>query len=47
MNYQFEDMNLKGPAEYDRVLKQMYGDYMNLPPVEKRVSHPMEIVECE
>lgn len=47
VNYQFENMNLKGPVEYDRVLKQMYGDYMSLPPVEKRVSHPMEIVESE
>ena len=47
VDYQFEDMNLKGPSDYDRVLKQMYGDYMSLPPVEKRVSHPMEIVECE
>lgn len=47
VDYQFEDMDLKGPSDYDRVLKQMYGDYMSLPPVEKRVSHPMEIVECE
>lgn len=27
------------PKEYDRMLSQEYGDYMNLPPVEKRVYH--------
>ncbi len=46
-DYQFEDVCMKGPVDYERVLKQMYGDYMSLPPVEKRMSHPMEIMECK
>lgn len=45
-DYQFEDIHMKGPVDYDRVLGQMYGEYMSLPPVDKRVSHPMEIIQC-
>lgn len=32
----FEDLYLKVPTEYDKYLKQMYGDYMKLPPKEKQ-----------
>lgn len=42
MNYtmlQFEDIQVKAPIGYDRVLKDTYGDYMTLPPKEKQVSH--------
>lgn len=35
----FEGMVLMAPAEYDKWLIQVYGDYMQLPPVEKRVGH--------
>jgi lipopolysaccharide cholinephosphotransferase len=35
----FEGMELMAPAEYDKWLTQVYGDYMQLPPVEKRVGH--------
>lgn len=35
----FEGMELSAPAEYDKWLTQVYGDYMQLPPVEKRVGH--------
>lgn len=35
----FEDTNLNIPKEYDKYLKQLYGDYMKLPPVEKRNGH--------
>ena len=29
--YDFEDMRLKGPKDYDAYLKQLYGDYMTPP----------------
>lgn len=34
----FEDRKFKGFADYDEYLKNAYGDYMKLPPVERRVS---------
>lgn len=34
----FENITVKVPKEYDRILKQVYGDYMKLPPKEKQ--HP-------
>ena len=35
----FEDLSIAIPSGYDRILQQLYGDYMKLPPEEKRVSH--------
>ena len=35
----FETLIVKSIKEYDKYLKAAYGDYMQLPPVEKRVSH--------
>lgn len=35
----FEGRTYQGIKEYDRYLSALYGDYMQLPPVEKRVSH--------
>lgn len=37
--YIFEDTELYGLEDYDSFLKQIYGDYMQLPPVEKRQIH--------
>lgn len=37
----FENKKYKAPVGYDEYLKAYYGDYMKLPPVEKRVSHHM------
>lgn len=34
--YDFEGMKLCGPSNYDYILRKIYGDYMVLPPVEKR-----------
>lgn len=35
----FENHTFFAPVGYDNYLRGMYGDYMQLPPVEKRVSH--------
>lgn len=35
----FEDFSIKVPHAYDKVLREMYGDYMQLPPEEKRQNH--------
>lgn len=34
----FEDTKVYVPAEYDRLLREQYGDYMTPPPLEKRIS---------
>ena len=43
--YPFEDLMLRGPADYDRVLTQMYGDYMTPPPESEREHHHLRVVE--
>ena len=35
----FEGLSVKLPSQYQKYLESIYGDYMQLPPVEKRVSH--------
>ena len=37
----FEGHMLRIPEAYDAVLKELFGDYMTLPPVEKRGGHEM------
>lgn len=37
--YPFEDLMVNAPKNPDGVLKSMYGDYMKLPPLEKRLPH--------
>lgn len=42
--YEFEGHSFRGIKDYDKYLKIWYGDYMELPPEEKRVSdHPTEV----
>ena len=36
---QFEDQCFSAPAAYDRILRRMYGDYMQLPPESARGGH--------
>lgn len=35
---EFENVMVKAPAGWDKYLRNMYGNYMQLPPVEKRVT---------
>lgn len=42
--YQFEDIKMNGLELYDEYLKYTYGDYMKLPPEDKRKTH-FKIVE--
>ncbi len=35
----FENIEVNVPANYDELMKAMYGDYMKLPPEDKRTSH--------
>lgn len=35
----FEGLQVTAPLHYEKWLTQVYGDYMQLPPVEKRVTH--------
>lgn len=44
----FEGHQLMAPAAYDLYLSHIYGDYMKLPPVEKRVTHHYtEMIDLE
>ncbi|MBR6793653.1 MAG: LicD family protein [Clostridia bacterium] len=37
--YEFEGLEVYGPQNADRYLSSLYGNYMQLPPEEKRISH--------
>ncbi len=41
----FESVVLKGSRDYDGYLRFLYGDYMKLPPVEKRKVHPVSALK--
>lgn len=44
IDLEFETLSFKGLKNYDSFLKTVYGDYMVLPPLEKRIAHcPNEI----
>lgn len=36
---EFENTNFYAIKEHDKLLKQFYGDYMKIPPVEERIAH--------
>ena len=38
---QFENLSVRVPNGYDTYLRNIYGDYMKLPPIEKRKVHPV------
>lgn len=39
IDMKFENIIVMGPAEYDKVLTQNFGNYMELPPVKDRIAH--------
>ena len=43
--YEFEGEEFNGPYDYDFYLKQIYGDYMKLPPEDQRNWHESEVIE--
>lgn len=45
IEYPFEDTSICSPKEYDMYLKHIYGNYMQIPPKDKRESHYIEIVK--
>lgn len=47
-DFEFEGLKLKGPAGADEYLTHVYGDYMQLPPVEKRITrHYAYVIDVE
>ena len=42
--HKFEDSEFYVPKDYDSVLKDRYGDYMHLPPLEQRIPHHIQDV---
>lgn len=45
--YEFEDTQLYGVERADEYLRSLYGDYMTLPPPEKRVRHSAWFMDLE
>ena len=43
-NSSFEDMKVLAPRDYDKVLGQLYGDYMVEPDEKGKATHPVELV---
>lgn len=44
----FMDFEIRVPVKYDKVLTQLYGDYMKLPPVEQRVNqHEVAVFDLD
>lgn len=48
IDLEFEGHYFKAPIEYDKYLRNIYGNYMELPPLEKRVGHHYaEVIDTE
>ena len=43
-NIYFEGKKYCVPCNYDLFLKNMYGNYMELPPVEKQINHNLKYI---
>lgn len=44
--YDFEDIKVLGPEKSEEFLRQIYGNWRELPPIEKQVSHH-DFLECD
>ena len=45
---EFEDLYVNAPRDYDKWLTHVYGNYMELPPIEERVGHHYaDIIDTE
>ena len=44
--YRFEDTEFYGPAKAEVILRSIYGDFMQLPPVEERIGHYSSVEFC-
>ncbi len=45
--YEFEGHRVMGIRSYDRYLRHMYGDYMQVPPPEKRIRHNFHYLDLD
>ncbi len=43
----FEGVQLRGARKYDEYLHFLYGDYLVLPPEEKRKTHPVSAISFD
>lgn len=43
VDLKFEDIMVRAPKRYDEYLRLLYGDYMQLPPEEKRIPHAQKV----
>lgn len=42
IHWPFESIEVNVPKEYDRILKQQFGDYMQIPSEDERINHNIE-----
>lgn len=43
----FENIQINIPNNYDKILKKQYGNYMKLPPIDKRIGHAPLILDFD
>ena len=39
VEFEYQNIKVKLPKEYKKLLTGMYGDFMKLPPIDKRINH--------